>query len=189
VRCAFYISFFIEKVVNNLPRGQKTPPEVVHQIMASWVVTNNFLQTSRDLGLPFSTVKKIVYDNKDKPEFIKLREKQMEEFSSKASEIIQKGLMLLNRRFDRAITSEEELDDLIEEVYFKDKDEMTYPEKQSLIAKIKSLQLQDIKAITTAIGTLYDKKALADGKPTEKVEIIGDDKLEILAELAGYAKR
>ncbi len=46
-----------------------------------------------------------------------------------------------------------------------------------------------VNHITTVIGTLFDKKALADGKPTTRTEIVGDDKLSKLAELAGYAKR
>lgn len=172
-----------------MPRGKKTPPEAVYKIMTSWVVTNNYKETARDLGLPYSSVKDIVLKNKDKPEFVKLREQKNGEFSAAASEIIMKGLVLLNRRFDRALNFEEELDELIDEIALGDKADMTYAEKQSLIGKVKALQLQDIKAVTTAIGTLFDKKALADGNPTERTEIIGDEKLSKLAELAGYAKQ
>ena len=39
------------------------------------------------------------------------------------------------------------------------------------------------------IKLLFDKKALADGKPTERTEIIGGDKLSKLAELAGYERK
>lgn len=156
--------------------------------MTSWTVTNNFKETARDLNLPVSTVKSIVDNNKDKPEFVKLRNEKMSEFSNRASEIIQKGLTLLNKRLDRAITSEEDLDLLIDEIFATDKEELSQDEKNRLINKIKALQLQDIKAITTAIGTLYDKKALADGKPTGRTEIIGGEKLNKLAELAGYER-
>ena len=154
-----------------MPRGKKTSPEVIYQIMTSWVITNNYKETARDLGLPYMTVKSIVDKNKDKPEFVKLRNEKMNEFSSRASEIIQKGLTLLNKRLDRAIASEEDLDILIDEIYATDKEELSQDEKNRLITKIKALQLQDIKAITTAIGTLYDKKALADGKATDNVSV------------------
>lgn len=123
------------------------------------------------MELPVTTVKSIVDNNKDKPEFVKLRNEKMNEFSTRASEIIQKGLTLLNKRLDRAITSEEDLDLLIDEIFATDREELTQDEKNRLINKIKALQLQDIKAITTAIGTLYDKKALADGKSTENVTV------------------
>lgn len=46
-----------------------------------------------------------------------------------------------------------------------------------------------VNHLTTVIGTLFDKKALADGKPTERTEIIGGDKLSKLAELAGYEQK
>lgn len=172
-----------------MPRGKKTSPEVVYQIMTSWTITNNYKETARELGLPVSTVKDIADKNKDKPEFVKLRNEKMDEFSARASEIIQKGLKLLNKRLDRAIASEEDLDLLIDEIFATDKEELSQDEKNKLVNKIRSLQLHDIRAITTAIGTLYDKKALADGKPTERTEIIGDDKLNKLAELAGYERK
>lgn len=172
-----------------MPRGKKTPPEVVYQIMTSWVITNNYKETARELDLPYMTVKSIVDKNKDKPEFVKLRNEKMSEFSSRASEIIQKGLTLLNKRLDRAIASEEDLDLLIDEIYATDKEELSQDEKNRLVSKIRTLQVQNMKDITTAIGTLFDKKALADGKPTERTEIIGGDKLSKLAELAGYERK
>ena len=172
-----------------MPRGKKTPPEVVYQIMTSWVITNNYKETARELDLPYMTVKSIVDKNRDKPEFVKLRNEKMNEFSSRASEIIQKGLTLLNKRLDRAIASEEDLDILIDEIYATDKEELSQDEKNRLVNKIRTLQVQNMKDITTAIGTQFDKKALADGKPTERTEIIGGDKLSKLAELAGYERK
>ena len=157
-----------------MARGKKTTPEIIYKIMTSWTVTNNFKETARDLDIPVTTVKSIVDANKDKPEFVKLRNEKMNEFSNRASEIIQKGLTLLNKRLDRAIASEEDLDVLIDEIFNTDRDELSQDEKNRLVNKIRALQLQDIKAITTAIGTLYDKKALADGASTcdNKIEII-----------------
>lgn len=152
-------------------RGKKTSPETIYQIMASWTTTNSLQETARILSVPLTTVKDIVDRNKDKPEFVELRKEKMKEFSEKASEIIQKGLTLLNRRLDRAIENEAELDLLIDEIYATNKAELTQDEKNRLIAKIRALQLQDIRAITTAIGTLYDKKALADGSTTENVAV------------------
>ena len=157
--------------------------------MTSWTVTNNLKETARDLGLPYMTVKSIVDRNKDKPEFVKLRDEKMSEFSRRAAEIIQKGLTLLNKRFDRAIASEEDLDVLIDEIFATNKEELSQDEKNRLVVKVRALQLQDTKAIVNAIGVLTDKKLLIDGKPTERTEIVGSDKLNKLAELAGYERR
>ena len=46
-----------------------------------------------------------------------------------------------------------------------------------------------VNHLTTVIGTLTDKKLLLEGKPTERTEIIGGDKLSKLAELAGYERK
>lgn len=43
-----------------------------------------------------------------------------------------------------------------------------------------------VNHLTTVIGTLIDKKLLLEGKPTVRAEVIGEDKLNKLAELAGY---
>ena len=46
-----------------------------------------------------------------------------------------------------------------------------------------------VNHLTTVIGTLFDKRALAQGQPTQNVGIIGDDDIAKLAEIAGYEKR
>ena len=46
-----------------------------------------------------------------------------------------------------------------------------------------------VNHLTTVIGTLTDKKLLFEGKPTARTEIVGGDKLNKLAELAGYERK
>ena len=139
--------------MRTMPRGKKTPPEVIYQIMTSWAITNSFSETSRVLGIPIKTVEKIVKENKDKDEFAKLCNEMRNDFSKRASRIIDKAMDRLERDIDN--------------------EDKNIP----------------INHLTTAIGTLFDKKALADGKPTGSIEIIGGEKLDKLAELAGYEKR
>lgn len=55
-----------------MARGQRTPPEVVYRIMASWAATKSYKGTAEALGLAVSTVKKIVDEHKDDEEFVKL---------------------------------------------------------------------------------------------------------------------
>lgn len=172
-----------------MARGKKTKPEDVYKIMALWFTNYNLRETSRELGIPLTTVKEVVDKHKTKPEFEQLRTEKQAEFSQKATEIIEKGLLLLNRRLNRAIESEEELDDLIDEVYFADKDEMSYTEKQAIINKIKNLQVQNIKDITTAIGTLYDKRALSRGEMTQNINFATNFDLDKLLDISGYTKK
>ena len=118
-----------------MPRGKKTSPEVVYQIMTSWAITNNVNETAKQLNIAESTVRKIVNDNKDMSEFAKVCEEKREEFSAAASRII--GIAL--ERLENDILD---------------------PEKNI-----------PVNHLTTVIGTLYDKKALADGKTTDNVSI------------------
>lgn len=83
-----------------MPRGKKTSPEMVYKIMTSWVLTNNYKETARDLGLPYSTVKDTVLKNKDKDEFVKLRDEKRENFSQNADRIIDKAMKRLEREID-----------------------------------------------------------------------------------------
>ena len=76
-------------------RGQKTPPETIYQIMTVWATNDNVNATAKYLGLPETTVRQVVNANKDKEEFAKLRDEKREEFSDKASRIIDKALARL----------------------------------------------------------------------------------------------
>lgn len=154
-----------------MPRGKKTTPETVYRIMTSWAVTGNYAETARKLKLATSTVKKVVDENKEKDEFVKLCGEKKLDFAKKATEIIDKGMILLNNRFERALEQEESLDVLIDEIFASNKTEISQEEKKQLVSKIRALQLQDIKAITTAIGTLFDKRALAQGEATSNTSV------------------
>ena len=140
-----------------MAKGKKTPPEVIFKIMTMYAATENISGTARELGMPFSTVRGIIGKNKTKPEFTRLKAELSEEFAKKASDIIGKGLSLLVRRFDRAIDEETELDFLIDEILAMPKTELTQDEKSKLVTKLRALQLQDIKAITSVISAMYDK--------------------------------
>ena len=172
-----------------MARGQKTEPETIYKVMASYAVTQNYSQTARALGMPASTVKDIVDKNLNNPDFVKLQDETKATFVDSASSIIEKGMTLLERRFDRALTHEAELDAFIDAITDTPTLQLSQQEKSQLITKLRGLQLQDVKSITTAIGTLYDKRALAEGKPTERTEVIGGDTLSKLAELAGYERK
>lgn len=171
-------------------RGKKTPPEVIYAVMVSWSITDNLSETAAKLNMPVTTVKGIVDKNKGKEEFVKLRNEKKNEFADKATKIIDNAMLLLDRRFSRAIEQEENLDVLIDEIYSTPKEKLSQDEKNRLVQKVRALQLQDVKAITTAVGTLFDKRALAEGKPTVNVQFdVDEDKLDKIAELAGYVRK
>jgi hypothetical protein len=150
-----------------MARGKQLDNETVYKIMASYFTTNNLRETSRQLNIPLSTVKDIVDKNIKKPEFVQLQTEKKEEFSSKASKIIDKQLELLNRRVDTALENQEELEEMIYEVWNADKDEIDPQAKKGLVSKLSKLQLNSLSEITTSMGTLYDKMRLDRGESTE----------------------
>jgi predicted transcriptional regulator len=173
-----------------MPRGKKTSPEVIYKVMTSWASTNNYSETARDLGMAMTTVEKIVKDNKDKPEFVKLCDEKKKDFAEKATEIIDKGLELINRRLSVALDKQDELDRLIDEIENTDEEELSYKQKVTAINLIRETQIQKIKDISTAVGTLYDKRALARGESTQNVDFAtNSETVGKLLEIAGYTKK
>ena len=136
-----------------MARGKKTSPEVIYKVMTSYAITRNMNETSKSLNIPYSTVKDIIDSNIDKEEFAKLREEKENEFSEKASAIID---MLLARIEKEVLDGEKDI---------------------------------PLNHLTTAMGTLYDKRALSKGEMTQNVGFATNLSLEKLAEISGYGKK
>ncbi len=147
-----------------MAKGKKTDNETIYKVMLSYITTRNYSETARQLNMPESTVRKIVDDNKDKEEFARLCEEKRDEFVEKADKIIYKATQLLERRLDTALESQDELDEIIQEIY--NDDDLKDQQKRSLATRVSRLQLNALNEITTALGTMYDKRALAKGEPT-----------------------
>ena len=96
--------------------------------------------------------------------------KKKQEFSDKASAIIDKQLELLRRRVDTALEHQEELEELIYEVWSADKEDIKEAQKKSIATRISKLQLNSLSEITTSMGTLYDKMRLDKGESTDNTE-------------------
>lgn len=161
-----------------MAKGQKSDNLTIYKVMLSYCITRNYSETARNLDMPESTVRKIVSDNKDKEEFARLCEEKRDEFVEKADKIIYKATNLLERRLDTALESQDEIEEMIQEIWNADNEEIKGSQKKSLVSKLSRLQLNGLSEITTAIGTMYDKRALAKGEPTS------NEKLTINIELS-----
>ena len=89
-----------------MARGKKTSPEDIYKIMTSYAITNNYNQTAKDLGIAATTVEKIVKDNKDKDEFVKLCADKKESFADKAEKVID---LAIERMVERLSDDEEKI--------------------------------------------------------------------------------
>ena len=125
---------------------------------------------SQKLNIPVSTLKTWWRQHPpDKDEYAEYRREVKKGFIETASKAIENGAELINRRMETALKHQQELDRLLDDVA-KD-DEMTATQKKELLAKIRSIELHKLSEISTAIGTLYDKRALAQGQSTENTTI------------------
>lgn len=120
-----------------MPRGKKTPPEVVEKVIASLAVTDSTRQTARDTNVPESTVRGICKDNND--EFAQIRAEQRKEIIQRMWNIAAKGTKLMERKMDK----------------------ISEDESGAALAAI------DMREISTPTATMIDKALLMEGKPTE----------------------
>lgn len=124
-----------------MPRGKKTPPQVVENVLASLAETGNTRQTARDTGVPQRTVDDIQRQNGD--EFAQLRSKKRDEMIDKANEVAFKLLNLLGRKAE--MISDDESGE--------------------------ALAATDMREISTPFGVVIDKARLMEGQTTENIGV------------------
>lgn len=156
-------------------RGKKHNDDIKEKALALLAVNNNVQDVANQLGLKYSTVKtwekkalKSSEEGEEESDLAKLRNKKKEEFVEKAWNIIEKANQLMERKIDRALTKEQELDAALEELgnqtnWNNKKDKETY---FRVARKIDALKMENISQLSTIIGTLYDKQALISREAT-----------------------
>lgn len=145
-----------------MAKGKKSTDEIKERAFAEYAVCGNYKEVAKKLKVPYSTVRGWI---KSKPpdELDNLRNEKKKEFIEGANEFIKNGVALMNRRVKTAIEKECELEKIIDEIYRLDPREVPEQVKQLAVSKLRTLQVQDIKSIAVAVGTMYDKRALAEG--------------------------
>lgn len=170
-----------------MPRGVKTDEQTKQKIYTSYSLTNSYNATAKELGISDTTVKTIIENNKE--EFGKVKEQKKEEFSTRANKIIDKALVLLNRRYDTALENQDAIEELINQVMSAPESttedgHITRKEKIDIAKRLSRLELNSLSEITTSMGTLYDKMRLDKGESTTNQSI----KVEMADELKELSK-
>lgn len=126
-----------------MARGVTTDAQTIYNIMNSYFETRSYAQTGRDLGVPDSTVEKLVKEHIKDKEFVELWAKKKEDFATKADMLIYKAMDRLNKELD----------------------------SQDKIS---------VNNLSTVIGTLYDKRTIANngGTPNVEIKIVDNSNLE-----------
>lgn len=149
-----------------MPGGKKTPDSKKEEIKAIMMINPD--ASCRDIAkvvdLPFRTVNDIQREVSGTDDFTRYRTKKKEEFIDNAWRVVEKALTLVEKRFDKALADEEAISELIKAIY--DNEDLTQTQKKAMAVKLNALQMTNIKDIAIALGTIYDKQALASGDPT-----------------------
>lgn len=108
-------------------------------------------------------------------QYEQLRTEKKKEFIESAWKSIRLANELIERQLQRALRQEADIDELLsvtlEEI---GNSEMTDKQKtagiSNLYKKIAALKIEDINKLSTTLGTLYDKQALASNEPTQNIQ-------------------
>ena len=109
-------------------QGKKHDKATIEKVLTSYYITGNYGETAKQTGIAESTCRDLVRKNKDKQEFIELRNKKNEYFIQESTQIINKILTRLDKEIDNGKAN--------------------------------------VGTLSTTLGILYDKRALASGEAT-----------------------
>lgn len=157
-----------------MARGQKIDAALKEQAIALLATTNNIAEVARKLNIKENTLrtwKKQLEEgtSKESKDFVELREKKKKEFVESAWVNIELATSILNKRLSRALIQEDLLDTMLAEAQ---KETVGSDARKQLAKNIASMRLDDISKVSTTLGTLYDKQALANGEATSREEQI-----------------
>ncbi len=156
--------------------GSKADDAIKERAYALFAVKSNISAIARELGVPDSTVRgwKRKYDKECErdPVKAKARDEQKRAFVDDCWAILKDATSVLARRINRALEEEDKIDALVDEVADATvKVEMDPLKASRIISKVEGLKCEDIVKLSTVMGTLYDKQALASGESTENVNV------------------
>ena len=162
--------------------GSKYKDDVKEQALAM-LTTMSYKEVSKQLEIPENTLRDWKKrEEKINPEFVKLRTKKKEEFVNSAWNIIEKANKLIERKIERALSIEDDIDDLIKKA--KRNQDLSKEDILLLNKNINKLSIDNIGQVSTVIGTLYDKQALINKEATVNHGV--DESLEsVLKNLQG----
>ena len=177
-----------------MAKGQKLEEKQIEVMRAYLAAGSSLAETARKMGLPKSTVAtyKKRFEGEGQPPldegenerprteksagarvgegrtFEELRTMNTERFIADAGEIVAMSQYLVRYDLEQAIKQREKIDSVIDLLYERG-NEMLPQELRACIKVLTELKLPDIGKLSSVMGTMYDKRALAKGEPTENI--------------------
>ncbi len=151
--------------------GRKQHTDETKELARARVAAGESLsRVARELGIAKSTLHTWL-TQADRDGHQESREKRKEQFIDKAWESIENALIFGNQKIKVATASQENFNDTIERFIelleeARHSKEINALEISNVVTALASLMKIPLKDVSTYIGTLYDKIALASGEPT-----------------------
>lgn len=180
-----------------MAKGQRISQKQI-EVMRAYLATGTSLaETARKMGLPKSTVAtwkkrfesegapaeggsneqartqngagaRVGDGRTDKPTFEELRTFNQERFIADAGEIVAGAQSLIKYNLEKAFEQREKIDKVIDLLAERGK-VLTDKELRKVLLVLLELKTPDIGKLSSVMGTMYDKRALARGEPTENL--------------------
>ena len=164
-------------------RGQKHSEALREKALALLATNNSLSEVSRQLHISTSTLQTWKNKHENDEDFVNLRKKKKEEFVNNAWKLIEDSMKIAQERVTRELIAEESIDK-IAEILKKNANEIEketgvgWYELLDLIDKLKTSKSFKLSEISTLIGTIYDKQALANDESTVRVDVKLEDLLK-----------
>lgn len=146
-------------------RGKKLPQAKREQVKALLYLNPDISERdiAKTVEIGNGTAHKYKKELMQTDEFEQVRAAKKQEFINEAWNVVQKALKLADKRFSKALDDEAAIEKIINTIKH---DDLTQAQKKSLVSRLNGLQMTNIRDISVALGTIYDKQALASGEPT-----------------------
>ncbi len=164
-------------------RGQKHSEALREKALALLATNNSLSEVSRLLHISVSTLQTWKNKHENDKDFVNLRNKKKEEFVNSAWKLIEDSVKVAQERVSRELAVEESVDKIAEIIKknANDIDKETgvgWFELLDLIEKLKTCKNFKLSELSTLIGTMYDKQALANNESTVRVDVKLEDLLK-----------
>ena len=153
-------------------RKRRAPEDIERDVLAGWAVYKTYAGAAREAGCSPGTAKKIILAHAEDKAYQETVQETQAALAERIEGLLDKALILFDRKITRALEGEDVLETAIREI--ADDESIKGGVRADVLNKLRSAEIHRLSDVTTAIGTLYDKRALARGEATENTRVTVD---------------
>lgn len=141
--------------------------KVRERALAVYIASGSVTKAAKSCCAPESTVRRWIKNaERDGGLVAEMRDKKRAEFAENAWDVISVGVEILKREMYTALENADEFSDLVSRI--GGCDDISDADRAAAVRALAHAVRPDMREISTALGTLYDKAALSRGEATGK---------------------